>query len=74
MKTNNLRDLPLWWVVGIPAAMLLLTFYAFFTSQELMSLMIRRDDDPLGPGIAENGTALILLSLWYRIRQCPVTA
>lgn len=51
----------MWWWAGIPAAMLLLTLYAYFTSPDLMALLIRRDEHPDGAGIAENGTVLILL-------------
>lgn len=61
MSTKPLRDLPVWWWAGIPVAMLLLTFYAYFTSAELMTLLLRRDEHPDGGGIAENGTVLILL-------------
>jgi len=61
MNTKILRDLPIWWWAGIPAAMLLLTLYAYFTSADLMLALIRRDDHPDGGGIAENGTVLILL-------------
>jgi len=41
--------------------MLALTLYAYFTSPELMTLLTRRDEDPEGGGIAENGTVLVLL-------------
>jgi len=61
MNNKTRRDLPVWWWAGIPAAMLLLTFYAYFTSADLMTLLIRRDEHPDGGGIAETGTVLILL-------------
>lgn len=61
MNTNTLRDLPIWWWAGIPAAMLLLTLYAYFTSAELMALVVRRDEHPDGGGISENGIVLVLL-------------
>lgn len=61
MNKTSLRDLPIWWWAGIPLAMLLLTFYAYFTSAELMTLLIRRDEHPDGGGIAETGTVIILL-------------
>lgn len=61
MNPNTPRDLPIWWWAGIPLAMLLLTFYAYFTSPDLMTLLVRRDEHPDGGGIAENGTVLILL-------------
>ena len=61
MAKQSIKDLPAWWWLGIPAAMLLFTFYAYFTSAELMTLLIRRDEHPDGGGIAENGTVLILL-------------
>lgn len=41
--------------------MLLLTWYAYFFSPELMTLLIRRDEHPDGGGIAENGTVLFLI-------------
>ena len=61
MNTHTLRDLPIWWWLGIPAMMLLFTLYAYFTSADLMTLLIRRDEHPDGGGIAESGTVLILL-------------
>lgn len=61
MNKNSLRDLPIWWWAGIPSVMLLLTLYAYFTSADLMTLLIRRDEHPEGGGIAETGTVLILL-------------
>lgn len=61
MNLNNPRDLPIWWWAGIPLTMLLVTFYAYFTSADLMALLVRRDEHPDGGGIAENGTVLILL-------------
>lgn len=61
MAKQSIKDIPAWWCIGIPAAMLLFTFYAYFTSAELMTLLIRRDEHPDGGGIAENGTVLILL-------------
>ncbi len=61
MGSKTLRDLPVWWWAGIPAAMLLLTLYAYFSSADLMALLIRRDEHPDGGGIAETGTVLILL-------------
>lgn len=61
MNPENSRDLPLWLTAGIPAAMLLLTLYAYFSSPELMMLLVRRDEHPDGGGIAENGTVLVLL-------------
>lgn len=61
MNPDKLKDLPLWWTVGIPAAMLVLTLYAYFTSPELMALLTRRDEHPDGGGIAEHGTVLVLL-------------
>ena len=61
MTSRPIKDLPAWWWAGIPAAMLLLTIYAYFTSAELMSLLIRRDEHLEGGGIAENGTVLIML-------------
>jgi hypothetical protein len=61
MTNQPIKDLPAWWWAGIPAAMLLLTLYGYFTSAELMALLIRRDEHPDGGGIAEHGTILILL-------------
>ena len=61
MNTNSPRNLSIWWWTGIPLAMLLVTFYAYFTSADLMALLIRRDEHPDGGGIAETGTVLILL-------------
>ncbi len=61
MNTKVPRDLPAWWWAGIPAAMLLLTLYAYFTSAELMTLLIRRDEHPDGGGISENGILVVLL-------------
>lgn len=61
MNPNNPRDLPIWWWAGIPVAMLLVTFYAYFAAPDLMVLLVRRDEHPDGGGIAENGTVLILL-------------
>ena len=61
MNTDNSRDLGMWWWAGIPAAMLILTVYAYLASPELMTLLIRRDESPAGGGIAENGTVLVLL-------------
>lgn len=61
MNPNTQRDLPLWWWLGIPVAMWLLTLYAHFTSADLMALLIRRDEHPDGGGIAEHGTVLVLL-------------
>lgn len=61
MAKQPIKDIPAWWCIGIPTAMLLFTFYAYFTSAELMTLLIRRDEHPDGGGIAENGTVLILL-------------
>ena len=61
MNTKTLRDLPIWWWVGIPAAMLFLTLYAYFNSADLMALLIRRDEHPDGGGISENGILVVLL-------------
>jgi hypothetical protein len=61
MNSTKLKDLSLWWAAGLPAAMFALTLYAYFTSPELMMLLIRRDEHPDGGGIAENGTILVLL-------------
>jgi len=58
---NNLRDLSPWLWLGIPAVMLATTIVAYFTSQDLMMLLIRRDDHPNGGGIAEHGTVLVLI-------------
>jgi len=58
---NQSKDLPVWLWAGIPAAMLLLTLYAYFTSHDLLMLLVRRDEHPEGGGIAEHGTVLILL-------------
>ena len=41
--------------------MMLLTFYAYLTSADLMTLLLRRDEHPDGGGIAETGTVLILI-------------
>jgi hypothetical protein len=79
MNSGKLNDLSLWWAVGIPAAMLVLTLYAYFTSPELMMLLIRRDEHPDGGGIAENGTVLVLLPgiaagiavLWNHRQRLP---
>lgn len=61
MTNQPIKDLPAWWWAGIPAAMLFLTLYAYFTSADLMALLIRRDEHPNGGGIAETGTVLVLL-------------
>lgn len=61
MNANPIRDLPVWYTAGIPAVLLLLTFYAYLSSPELMMLLIRRDEHELGGGIAEHGTVLVLL-------------
>jgi hypothetical protein len=61
MTVQSYRELPAWWWLGIPLAMFSLTLYGYFGSDELMKFLIRRDTSPLGPGLAENGTVLILL-------------
>lgn len=55
------KDLPIWWWLGVPIAMLLLTLYVYFTSADLMALIVRRDEHPAGGGIAETGTILVLI-------------
>ncbi len=80
MNTKTLRDLPIWWWAGIPAAMLLLTLFAYFYSAELMTLLIRRDEHPDGGGIAENGILVVLLPgiiagiaiFWHHRDQLPL--
>ncbi len=61
MNTSAHKDLPAWWSLGLPLAMLALTFYAYLASPELLHALIRKDTDPAGGGIAEHGTVLILL-------------
>jgi len=61
MNQKTLRDLPTWWWAGVPVAMMLLTFYAYLISADLMTLLLRRDEHPDGGGIAETGTVLILI-------------
>lgn len=61
MNPSAHKDLPAWWTLGIPLAMLALTLYAYLASPELLLSLIRKDTDPAGGGIAEHGTVLILL-------------
>jgi hypothetical protein len=61
MTNIKLRELPLWYTLGVPAAFVLMSLYGFFYSEEFLKLLVRRDEHPLGGGIAEHGTVLILL-------------
>lgn len=62
MMNNKLRELPMWWTAGVPAAFVMMSLYGFFFSNEFAMFLVRRDEHPLGGGIAEHGTVLVLLS------------
>lgn len=74
------KDLPVWWWAGAPLAMLAISLVAFFASPEFMQVVIRKDIDAGGGGIAEHGTVLILVPgmiagavvLWYYRARLPL--
>lgn len=80
MNTNTLRDLPAWLWLGLPLAMLVLTAIAYFTSNDMMLFLVRKDIDPRGGGLAEHATVLVLLPgivagfavLRHQRRQLPL--